>query len=100
MVSKLTIPNEPPHKADKMACTPSDDSDEPGHPPSLIRIFTVRMKKVPIERLEKTLIRLGGVQADLSLRWSHNHIVGFVRVRQKLFCLIICLIFKPKKSIR
>ena len=26
-------------------CAPSEDSDQPGHLPSLIRIFTVRMKK-------------------------------------------------------
>ena len=32
-------------KIDKMACVPSEDSDQPGHPPSLIRVFTVRMKK-------------------------------------------------------
>ena len=43
-----------------MTCTPSDDSDEPGHPPCLIRVFAVRMKKLPIERLANTLIRLGG----------------------------------------
>ena len=37
---------EPPHdKTNKMACAPSQDSDQPGHPPSLIRVFTVRMKK-------------------------------------------------------
>ena len=29
----------------KMACVPSEDSDQPGHPPSLIRVFAVRMKK-------------------------------------------------------
>ena len=28
-----------------MACAPSEDSDQPGHPPSQIRIFAVRMKK-------------------------------------------------------
>ena len=34
---------EPPHdKTNKMACAPSEDSDQPGHPPSLIRIFAVR----------------------------------------------------------
>ena len=39
-------PNEPPHdKTNKMACAPSEDSDQPGHPPSLIRVFAVRMKK-------------------------------------------------------
>ena len=26
-------------------CAPSKDSDHPGHPPSLIRVFAVRMKK-------------------------------------------------------
>ena len=29
----------------KMTCVPSEDSDQPGHPPSLIRVFAVRMKK-------------------------------------------------------
>ena len=28
-----------------MICAPSEDSDQPGHPPSLIRVFAVRMKK-------------------------------------------------------
>ena len=28
-----------------MACAPSEDSDQPGHPPSLIRVLAVRMKK-------------------------------------------------------
>ena len=36
----------PPHdKTYKMACAPSEDSDQPGHPPSLIRVFAVCMKK-------------------------------------------------------
>ena len=29
-------------KTKKMACAPSEDSDQPGHLPSLIRVFTVR----------------------------------------------------------
>ena len=40
-----------------MACAPSDDSDQPGHPPSLIRVFAVRMKKHCV--LSYPLIRLG-----------------------------------------
>ena len=37
---------EPPRdKTNKIACAPSEDSDQPGHPPSLIRVFTVRVKK-------------------------------------------------------
>ena len=38
-----TLPFEPPHdKTNKMACAPSEDADQPGHPPSLIRVFAVR----------------------------------------------------------
>ena len=32
-------------KTNIMTCAPSEDSDQPGHPPSLIRVFAVRMKK-------------------------------------------------------
>ena len=39
--------NEPPNdKTNKMACAPSEDSDQPGHPPSLIRVFAVHLKKL------------------------------------------------------
>ena len=42
MLSLSTI--EPPRdKTNKMACAPSEE--QPGHPPSLIRVFAVRMKK-------------------------------------------------------
>ena len=61
---KSEILFEPPHdKTNKMACAPSEDSDQPGQPPSLIRVFAVRMKKA---------------QADQSLRWADSHFVGFV----------------------
>ena len=44
-VNKVDI-NEPPHdKTNKMACAPSEDSDQPGHPPSLIRVFAIRIQK-------------------------------------------------------
>ena len=34
---------EPPYdKTHKMAFAPSEDSDQPGHPPSLIKVFAVR----------------------------------------------------------
>ena len=34
---------EPPYdKTSKMTFVPSEDSDQPGHPPSLIRVFAVR----------------------------------------------------------
>ena len=36
---------EPRHDKTNKMTAPSEDSDQPGHPPSLIRVFTVRMKK-------------------------------------------------------
>ena len=64
-------------------CAPSKDSDQPGHPPSLIRVFAVRMKKVStLSYLLTAQQRLwsdwADSQANLSLRWTHSHFVGFV----------------------
>ena len=37
--------NVPEHnQTNKMICTSSQDSDKPGHPPSLIRVFSVHMR--------------------------------------------------------
>ena len=75
--------SEPPHdKTNKMACEPSKDSDQPGHPPSLIRVFTVRMKKTwvlsyPLSAQRRLWSDWADAQADLSLRWAHSHFVGF-----------------------
>ena len=39
-----TTKNELPHEeTNKMACAPSEDSDQPGHLPSLIKVFTVML---------------------------------------------------------
>ena len=56
-----------------MARASSEDSDQPGHPPSVIRVFAVRL--------------MGGYgawlsssgQADLSLRWAHMPLCWFCR---------------------
>ena len=40
---------------------PSEDSDQPGHPPS-----------------EDSWSDWVNAQADLSRRWAHSHLVGFV----------------------
>ena len=63
--------------------TPSKDSDQPGHLPSLIRVFPVRMKKAwVLSYLLSAQWRRWSdwvdAQADLSLRWAHTHLVGFV----------------------
>ena len=89
--------NEPPHdKTNKVACAPSKDSDQPGRMPSLIRVFTVLIKKAWVMKkawvlsyplsTQRRLISLGiraDVQADLSLHWALSHFVGFVMRRLK-----------------
>ena len=75
---------EPPRdKTNKKACAPSEDSDQPGHPPSLIRVFAVRMLKTwvlsyPLSAQRRLWSDWADAQADLSLRWAHSHFVGFV----------------------
>ena len=69
-------------KTNKMTCAPSEDSDQPGHPPSLIRVFTVCMKKAWIlNYLLNAQWRLwsdwANAQADLSLRWVHRSFCWF-----------------------
>ena len=64
-------------------CAPSQDSDQPGHPPSLIRVFVVRMKKAwvlsyPLNTQRRLWSDWADAQADLSLCWAHTHFVGFV----------------------
>ena len=43
----MGIINEPLHKkTNKVTCAPSEDSDQPWNPPSLIRVIAVHMKKL------------------------------------------------------
>ena len=63
---------EPPHdKTNKMSFASSEDSDQPGHPPSLIRVFAVRMKKgwihsYPLSAQRRLCSDWADAQADLS----------------------------------
>ena len=41
-----TVYKSVPDKTNKMAGAPSEHSDQPGHQPSMIRVFAVRMKKL------------------------------------------------------
>ena len=61
---------------------PSEDSDQPGHPPSLFRVFAVRMQKIcvlsyPISAQRSLWLDWADAQPDLNLRWAHTHFVGF-----------------------
>ena len=65
-----------------MICAPSEDSDQPRHPPSLIRVFVVHMKKhwvliYPLSALRRLWSDWVGAQADLSLRWAHRSFCWF-----------------------
>ena len=75
-----------------MVCAPSKDSDQPGHPPSLIRVFTVHLK------IDRILSYSLSVQWRLWSDWASAHcrliwvfaglacqFVGFVTTRLKLW---------------
>ena len=86
--------NEPPHdRTNNMACAPSEDSDQPGHPPSLIRVFAVRMKthcvfSYTLSAQRRIWSDWTDAQAGLNLRWAHSHFVGFVMRRLKFSIFI------------
>ena len=64
-------------------CAPSEDSDQPGHPPCLIRVFVVCIKKAyvlsfPLSAQRRLWSDWADAQADLSLRCAHSHFVSVV----------------------
>ena len=78
-------------ETNKMACAPSDESNQPGHPPRLIWVFAIHMNKVwvlsyPLRAQQRLWSDWADAQADLSLRWAQSHIVGFVMKWLKWLC--------------
>ena len=64
-----------------MACAHSEDPDQPGHSCSLIKSLRCLHEEIldpwlPIN-MQQRLIRLGGCQADQSLRWVHRSFCWF-----------------------
>ena len=85
-------------------CAPSEDSDQPGHSPSLIRVVAVRMKKAwvlsyPLSAQRRLWSDWANAQADLSLRWAHSHFVGFVMRRLIYSCDLVSICKYPLKLI-
>ena len=77
-------------KTNKMTCVPSEDSDQPGHPPSLIRVFAVRMKKhlvlsYPLSAQQRLWSDWVDAQADQSLRWEHRSFCWFYHAVAHIF---------------
>ena len=81
-------------------CAPSEDSDQPGHPLNLIRVFAVCMKKAwvlsyPLSIQQKLWSDWTDAQADLSLRWVHVILLilscyGSLHIFKKVCCLWDC----------
>ena len=76
-------------KTNKIPCASSEDSDRPGHSPSMIRVFAMRS----MDSLGLTVSACGqrrlrsdwaDAQADLSLRWAHRSIYWFCRTQAHL----------------
>ena len=77
---------EPPHgKTNKMTCAPSEDTDQPGHPPSLNSLHCQHEEaegpKLPIKRTAETLTRLGGCPGWSVIAKRTCHFVGFVMLQ-------------------
>ena len=62
--------------------SPSEDSNQPGHPPSLISLRCPHEETLgpsyPLSAQRRLWSDWVDSQADLSLRWAHTHFVGFV----------------------
>ena len=76
-------PFSPPVFPVKNRSEPRHDKTNKMSPPSLIRVFAVRMKKAwvfsyPLSAQQRLRSDWADAQADLSLCWVHSHFVGFV----------------------
>ena len=79
----------------RSAWASAQSADQPGHPPSLIRVFAVRMKKAWVLSYPQSAQRRLGLdwansKVDPSLRWAHTHFVGFVMSWLKHFSAFCC----------
>ena len=90
--------SEPPHdKTNKMACVPSDDSDQPGHPPSLIRVFAVCMQKAWV--LSYLVANLRQKQNSLTFHWLFSDQIQFFTDQNIAVLQPICLVAADKWQI-
>ena len=60
-----------------MACVSKEDSDQAGHPPSLIRVFAVRTYLGTYWAHSEDWSDWADSHADLSLRWAHRSFCWF-----------------------
>ena len=79
-------------------CAPSEDSDQHGHLPSLIRVFAIGMEVAwtfshTVSAQRRRWSDCADAQADLSHRWAHSHFVGFVMLWFTYDCYLFLLLF-------
>ena len=81
-------------KNNKMTCAPSDNSAQPGHPPSLIRVFVMRSKEIAND---PRFLHVGSEDSDQTGRKPRlicvfagrmRHFVGFIMLWLKLSRLL------------
>ena len=86
-------------------CAPSEDSDQPGYPPSLIRVFVLR----PMDSLGPKLSSCGqrrlwsnwaDAQADPSLHWAHMPFCWFCHVAAQLLWASVIINTQKLKTVR
>ena len=98
---KMSCPHD---KTSKVACARSNDSYQPGYPPSQIRVFTVRMKKAwilsyPLSSQRRLWSDWVDAQAGLSLRWAHMPFCWFSHEAAQMFISNICTVFGVFKKL-
>ena len=76
-------------------CAPSEDSDKPGHPPSLIRVLAVHMKKAwvlsyPLSTQQRLWSDWADAQADLSLCWANMSVCWFCHEAAHFHLVVWC----------
>ena len=90
----LSLTFEPPHdKTNKMICAPSEDSDQPGHSPSLIKVFAVHSMgswgpNVSSCGQGRLWSDWANAQADLSLPWAHKSFCWFCYAAAYFVCFV------------
>ena len=93
-----------PDKTNKLTCAPSKDSDQPGHPPSLIRVFAVRVKKrwvlsYPLSTQQRLGSDWADAKADLSICWPHMSFCWFCHAVAHI--KFVCVeILRPSQQLR
>ena len=88
--NRIQQTSEPQHDKTN-ECAHSEVSDQSGHPPGLIRVFAVRMKKAwvlsyPLSAQRRLWSDWADAQDDLSLRWALSNFVGFVMSQLNYMC--------------